>query len=208
VTQPISDAGVVATAVAELRLDLSPNQIQQLLAYATLLETVGVEVGVVARSDRGRVASRHVADSLRAAAVLTPRETATLDLGSGGGLPGIPVAIAAPAVAVGLVESRRRRVAFLELARERLRLDNATPIAQRIESIDAGPVDVCFARALAPLEAAWRLAMPLLRAGGRLVYFAGAETDLTSAEHLGCPVEFRKPVAVASGGPLVIIGRP
>jgi 16S rRNA (guanine527-N7)-methyltransferase len=207
-TQPSNEAGVLAAAAIELGLVLSHDQLERLLTYATLLESIGIEAGVVGPSDRGRVAARHVADSLRAAAVLTPAEIATLDLGSGGGLPGIPVAIASPAVTVGLVESRRRRVGFLELACERLVVDNATPIAQRIESIDGEPVDVCFARALAPLAAAWRLAMPLLRTGGRLVYFAGAETDLTGAEDLGFPVEVRRPVAVASGGPLVIIGRP
>jgi 16S rRNA (guanine527-N7)-methyltransferase len=208
VTERGREADALGRAAAALGLEFAPDAIQRLRRYVSLLETVGADTGVVARSDVGRAASRHVADSLRAAAVLSPLETTALDLGSGGGLPGIPVAIAKPDVSVGLVESRRRRVGFLELACDRLAIANASPLAARIEALDVAPVDVCFARALAPLVGAWSLAMPLLRPGGRLVYFAGAQSDLSGIDELGTRAEVVPPVAVASGGPLAIIGRP
>src|SRR4029453_5865424 len=101
-----------------------------------------------------------------------PSDTDALDLGSGAGLPGVVVAIARPSLRVGLVEVRRRRVAFLELAVERLGLSNVAVLAMPAGRIDR-VVDVCFARALAGLSKTWEIARHLLRPEGRLVYFGG-----------------------------------
>jgi 16S rRNA (guanine527-N7)-methyltransferase len=151
--------------------------------------------------------SRHIVDSLRAVPVLDDAE-ATADLGSGGGLPGIPVAIARPDVRVRLLDARHRRVGFLELVCARLGLENASPVRTRIEEATIEPWDACFARALAPLPRAWDLATRLLRPGGRLIYFAGADPDLAALAELDAPIRIVPPLAVARGGPLVIIVRP
>ena len=183
---------------------LSSEQRRMLERVAALLSGRGVDAGVVAESDRGTVWERHVLDSLRAVAALGPGDRTAYDLGSGAGLPGIPIAIACPDLHVGLVESQRRRVAWLELIVDELALPNAAVIHRRIEAIERS-ADVCFARALAAPGRSWELARPLLRPGGRLVYFAGSSLDRDRTAAIVPVIRFVEP-ALDSSGPLVIIG--
>ena len=115
------------------------------------------------------------------------------------------VAIVCPWLEVTLVETRARRVEFLEWVVSELGLRNATVRHGRAEFMPTG-ADVCFSRAFAPLPAAWEVARPLLRDGGRLAYFAGAKTDLPVAL-AGASKVARVPGPLESGGPLVIITR-
>src|SRR2546427_3519038 len=126
---------------------ISDGQVNDLRAFAELLSGRGVDLGAVASSDRDVVWERHVLDSLRALVGLVATDETAYDLGSGGGLPGVPVAIARPDIHVGLVESQRRREAWLEFVAEELGISNVEVIAGRIEELE-DPVDVCFARAL------------------------------------------------------------
>jgi 16S rRNA G527 N7-methylase RsmG len=114
-----------------------------------------------------------------------------------------------PELDVALVESRANRASFLSLVARRLGRPNLSVLAERIERLTE-PVDVCFARALAPVARCWELALPLLGPGGRLVYFAGSGFDRDDLRGLAgaARVELREPVAIASGGPLVIMSRP
>jgi 16S rRNA (guanine527-N7)-methyltransferase len=175
-----------------------------LQAFAALLEERGVRLGLVGEGDREHLWERHVADSFRAVATLRPGDRDAYDLGSGGGLPGIVVAIARPSLRVTLVETQRRRVGWLELVIEELGLENAVARQARIEDL-SDPVDVCFARALAPIERAWELARPLLRPGGRLVYFAGRSFDPAATEGLAADIRILEESDLESSGPLVII---
>jgi 16S rRNA (guanine527-N7)-methyltransferase len=161
---------------------LGAAQLDLLHAYQRLLTDKGIPMGVVSRGDRDRLWDRHVADSLRAVACI-PTQATLADLGSGGGLPGIPIAIARPDTMVTLVEARQRRVAFLELAIETLELPNVHVIASRVEEA-ALRVDGCTARALAPAEEAWTLASPLLLEGGFLIYWAGRSWGRRQMESL------------------------
>ncbi len=136
-----------------------------------------------------------------------PRDRDAYDLGSGAGLPGVIVAVAWPELLVTLVESRRRRASFLELVVDRLGLGNVRVEAVRVEDL-AEPVDVCFARAFAPLERSWRASEPLLRSpGGRLVYFAGRSAQARAQAPPGVLVEVRAAPMLASSGPLVIMAK-
>ena len=185
-----------------LGIDLDEARAGSLLAFEELLLERAVPLGFVAEGDAGRIRERHVLDCLRAAAAVRSEDRAAADLGSGAGLPGIPVAIARPSLAVRLVEVRPKRVGFLELAVERLGLGNVEVVQGRSED-QTGPFDLCFARAYASPEDSWRQAEPLLGPGGRLVYFAG---ERTAVEVPGAEVELL-PAALASAGPLAIIGR-
>jgi len=145
---------------------------RSLAAYEALLAEVAIPRGLVARDDAQDLHERHVVDALRALPCLGHLPASIADLGSGAGLPGIPVAIARPDCQVTLVESQARRVAFLELALETLRVPNARILHARAETA-ALSVDVALARALASPARSWALARPNLRAGGSLLYFAG-----------------------------------
>jgi 16S rRNA (guanine527-N7)-methyltransferase len=141
-------------------------------AYATFLRTHAVPRGAISRRDADRVLERHVLDSTRAVACIPASARSAVDIGSGAGLPGIPVAICRPDLAVFLVEPRRSRVAVLEAAVAAVNLRNVTVIARRAQkaSIHA---DVALARALGDPMMSWTLARPLLSADGILIYFAG-----------------------------------
>jgi 16S rRNA (guanine527-N7)-methyltransferase len=182
----------------------SEAQAGRLLRFEGLLRDLALPRGMIAASDGPRLRKRHVLDCLRAASLVASAGSA-YDLGSGAGLPGVVVAIAVPTLQVGLVESRGGRVAFLERALEELELANARVLAARVEDLSE-PVDVCFARAFAPADQAWRAARPLLAPGGRLVYFASGATQIEHPEGASV-VTLRTPV-LESSGPLVIMSRP
>jgi 16S rRNA (guanine527-N7)-methyltransferase len=118
----------------------------------------------------------HLADSLVALELETVREARNLaDLGSGAGLPGLPLAIALPRASVALVESAARRCAFLARAVAATGATNAQVVNTRAESWPEGlaAFDIITARALAPLPVIVEYAAPLLTVGGMLVAWRG-----------------------------------
>jgi 16S rRNA (guanine527-N7)-methyltransferase len=201
-----ADGARLEAAAEALGVPLLETQVQCLLSFEALLRERGVPLGLVAEGDATRLLGRHIIDSLRAAAVVGPADQTALDLGSGAGLPGLVVAVACPSVEVALVEPRRRRAAFLELAIERLNTRNARVLALRAEDVSA-QMDLCLARALAPLAQSWKLAQPLLRSGGRLAYFAGALRHPPSVPPGAASAQVAAEILVDSPGPLVIITR-
>jgi 16S rRNA (guanine527-N7)-methyltransferase len=115
----------------------------------------------------------HLADSLVALELEEVRAAKTIaDLGSGAGVPGLPLAVALPHAHVYLVESSTRKCEFLERAVRTCELGNAEVVHARIEEWSA-TVDLVTARALAPLEVVVEYAAPLLRVGGTLVVWRG-----------------------------------
>lgn len=122
---------------------------------------------------------RHVAESMLLLEVASPSPGARLcDLGSGGGLPGIPVAVARPDLHLVLCDSDRRRCAFLIHVTALLRLSNVTVLDARAEALGRGGAtreafDGVISRALAPPAVLCELALPLLRLGGRLDALVG-----------------------------------
>ncbi len=158
---------------ARLGLRLRPHQADLLIQFRDLLADRAVPMGLIAEGDADRIWERHIVDSLAAATALRDSDRLALDLGSGAGLPGVVLAVAVPTCRFVLVDSRRRRAAFLEWVVERLRLENARVEAARADELGERRADVATARAFAPLPDAWAAAHPLLRPGGRLVYFAG-----------------------------------
>ena len=185
---------------------LGPAQQDRLQLFESLLRERAVQLGMIAESDLSRLRERHIDDCLRAATLVGPQDARACDLGSGAGLPGIVVAIARPLLLVILAEARRGRASFLELAVERLGLENAQVHAGRVQELQ-GPVDLCFARAFGPARAAWRAAEPLLGPAGRLVYFGGRNFDAArdAPEHVR--VEVRAGLPIERFGPLVIMTR-
>lgn len=185
---------------------------QLLDRYEGLLRERALPLGLIARSDAGMLRARHIDDSLRAVRAVREADRRCFDLGSGAGLPGIPLAIALPDRRFLLIESRRRRVGFLELAVDLLGLRNVEVVPERVESVgelvSSGglePADVATARAFAPIERSWPLARPLLRPGGRLVYFAGERLSDPegAARRAGADGEI---AVLDSSAPLVIMG--
>lgn len=144
--------------------------------YVDFLATAGLERGLMGPRERPRLWDRHVLNSAAAASHLAEGES-VVDIGSGAGLPGIPLALARPDLRVTLVEPLLRRVNFLEEIIGELGID-VRVIRGRAEEkaviAAAGDADVVTSRAVAPLAKLAGWSAPLLRSGGRMVALKGA----------------------------------
>jgi 16S rRNA (guanine527-N7)-methyltransferase len=166
----------VSGRLAELakRYELQNGAIGQL---ERLLELVADEPSsITSVRDPADGVDTHVADSLVALELPVVRAAQRVaDLGSGGGFPGLVLAIALPDARIALVESVSRKCAFLRVAVADLRLGNADVIQARAEAWPEGigAHDLVTARALAPLSVLVEYAAPLLEVGGHLVAWKG-----------------------------------
>ena len=160
------DAAAAAIMVARLEAYL-----EDLLSWTR-------DSNLVAQNDLGRLASRHVTESLAVLPLLDRLAPARLiDLGSGAGFPAIPVQIARPELAVTVVESRRRKGLFLKRTIERLELENAHAIIGRAEQLaneNLPPQDVGTARAVAVIAELLPWLARVIRPGGHAVLFKGS----------------------------------
>jgi len=160
----------------------TPDLIARLDAFKALLGTWNARINLVAPGDVANLDRRHIADSLQLLPLL-PADGVAADLGSGAGFPGLILAAAEPARAWHLVESDRRKAAFLGEAARVMVLPNVTIHASRIEVTTLPPVAILTARALAPLSALLEHAERLLAPGGVALFPKGqaAEAELTEA---------------------------
>lgn len=144
--------------------------------YAELLRTEAVRRGLIGPREQDRLWSRHLLNCAALGELIEP-STAVIDVGSGAGLPGVPLALARPDLVITLLEPMARRVAFLQELIDELGLQNVEVVRGRAE--DAGvrnsmpPRDVVTARAVAPLDRLARWCLPLLRPGGALLAIKG-----------------------------------
>lgn len=185
------------------RLGLPPDRISLLRAYEKLLVRHASEFGLLSNADLARVWDRHVVDSLRALACLNDGDRSIADVGSGAGLPGIPLGIARPELRVSLIEPKRRRAGFLEIVKDALRLSNIEVVMARVEDVTL-TVDVALARAFGPPDEVWSATRGLLGTSGRIVYFAGASWG-SGVSVPGATVEVCVTGRLASEGPLVMM---
>ncbi len=160
-----------------------PGAADRLTQYVELLATDGVVRGLIGPRETSRLWSRHVANCA-VLEELVPAGAQVADVGSGAGLPGLPLALVRPDLHVVLVEPLLRRTTFLTEAVEALGLaDRVTVLRGRAEDLTL-TVDVVTARAVAPLDrlAGWTL--PLVRVGGVLLALKGeGAADEVAASH-------------------------
>lgn len=160
--------------------DVSRETEDALAQYVALLLRWTRAINLVAPDTLPEVWTRHVVDSAQVLAFLPDGARHWLDIGSGGGLPGLVCAILLrpthPDLRFTLVESDRRKVAFLATVVRDLDL-RVTLHPTRIEALPPQAADVVSARAVAPLERLFAHAQPHLAPGGRLVLHKGARAD-------------------------------
>ena len=181
-----------------------------LLAYLALLVRWNQTYNLTAIRDPREMVAKHLLDSLAMHAYV---DTGTLaDLGTGAGLPGIPLAIAKPGLQVTLVESNGKKARFMREAVRQLALGNAQVVEARIEAFDApGRFDAITARALATLPLILELGGHLLKPDGKLLAMKGAyPTDEIAELPAGWRLEDVHPLAVPGLNAerhLVVVGR-
>ena len=169
-------AGALAEGIAALGLNVDQAAQTKLLAFVALLEKWNQTYNLTAIREPGRVLTHHLLDALATLPHLPQRRALRLiDVGSGAGLPGIPLAIARPDWSVTLLDSNRKKVAFLRQAAAELRLASVVVAAARVEDYAPEiPFDVAISRAFASLPRFVAAARHLVGAGGRLVALKGA----------------------------------
>jgi 16S rRNA (guanine527-N7)-methyltransferase len=174
---------------AELDIELDDNTLSRLDTFRSLLLDYNRHTNLTAIRDPLEVEIKLLADSLallpfiEAEMLREGREAIRLiDIGTGAGFPGLPIAIANPAVQVTLVDATRKKVTFIEHVAESLGLTNVIPIHSRSEDLahDASyreSFDIVTARALASMPALVELCVPFLRIGGLALLTKGRESQ-------------------------------
>lgn len=161
------------------------DRLPQAIRYAEFLQTAGVERGLIGPREVDRIWDRHILNCAAVGELVEPHER-VVDIGSGAGLPGIPLALARTDIAVTLVEPLLRRSDFLSEVVGELGLE-VTVVRGRAEEPavreGVGNADVVTSRAVASLDKLARWSLPLLRPGGRMLALKGDRADSELEEH-------------------------
>lgn len=143
--------------------EFTPAQLEQFRALQGLYTDWNEKINVISRKDIGSLYEKHVLHSLSIAAVVDfVPGTRILDLGTGGGFPGIPLAIFFPEVEFLLADSIAKKLKVVEAVAEGIGLKNVTTRHTRAEDIRNQKFDFVVSRAVAPLKDLWRWSKPLI----------------------------------------------
>lgn len=182
---------------------LTPDQLGQLAGFRDALFTANQTTNLTAIRDPEGIERRLLLESLRLLAPLDARldsresgRPCLVDIGTGGGIPGMVLAIARPAIDVMLLDATRKKIAFLERTAAELGLANVHPFHGRAEEVGLdrafrGRFDIGTARAVSSVPALMELGLPLLRRGGFLLLSKGVgiedelEAGIRAGEILG-----------------------
>lgn len=146
--------------------DFSEKQQAQFKALEDLYKDWNSKINVISRKDIDSLYEKHILHSLSIAAVFDfPAGLAIVDIGTGGGFPGVPLAIFFPDVTFHLVDSIGKKLKIIEAIKEAIDLPNVTTQHVRAEEIKGRTFDFAVSRAVAPLKDLWRWSKPLLKSG-------------------------------------------
>ena len=187
---PLAAPGEFAAEVNKLGIEFDPGDLERLGHYLAMLLHVNQHMNLTAVADPQELWMRHILDSLTLVPFIASVEAATvLDVGSGGGLPGLVLAVVMPEVSFTLLEATGKKARFLEEAARILKLANTTIVNDRAESIgvDRGrhreKYDLVTARAVGRLPVLLELTVPLAAVGGHVLAIKGqrAREEIDSA---------------------------
>lgn len=180
----------LSTLLDRLGLALPAETVGQLVRYRELLLEANLQFNLTAITERDEVDERLIAESLALLPLIPQTATSLLDIGSGGGIPGMPLAIARPDLQVTLLDATAKKVRFLDQTTAALGLSNVTPLWGRAEELAHDrryreQYDVVTARAVARLTTLVEYALPFARLGGTLIFpkGAGVGEELQEAEY-------------------------
>jgi 16S rRNA (guanine527-N7)-methyltransferase len=191
-------AQVLAEGIAEMRLDVSPAQQDQLMDYLGLMFKWNAVYNLTSLRDPMQMVTHHLLDSLAAVPAFLDAKN-VLDVGSGGGLPGIVLAIVRPDVKISMIDTVHKKTAFLTQVKAELNLSNVTVYTMRVEQLQVSDkFDVITSRAFADLSDFVNWSSHLLAEGGRYIALKGvapkeeqervpAEWKVTKVEPLQVP---------------------
>jgi 16S rRNA (guanine527-N7)-methyltransferase len=190
---------VLTDGIASLGLPISDEKIEQMLVYLALLFKWNSVYNLTSVRDPEEMVKLHVLDSLSAVHAFTQAKN-ILDVGSGGGLPGIILAIVFPGAAVSLVDTVHKKTAFLTQVKAELKLKNVTVHTGRVELLKVEQkFDVITSRAFSELSNFINWSHHLLAEDGKFLAMKGVSPD-QEIEHLpnGWEVELKEVLSVPS----------
>jgi 16S rRNA (guanine527-N7)-methyltransferase len=171
----MTSGATLAAGIAALHLDVDAAAQAKLLRYIELLGKWNRTHNLTAVREPQRMITHHLLDALAVLPHLSQAaDQRLIDIGSGGGVPGIPLAVARPGWRVTLLDSNRKKTAFLRQAVAELVLPNVDVVTSRVEDyVPPIPFDVAISRAFSDLSRFASAATRLVRSGGRLIAMKG-----------------------------------
>ena len=146
--------------------DFTAKQQEQLQALGDLYREWNDKINVISRKDIDALYEKHVLHSLAIAAIVEFKKGAkVVDIGTGGGFPGIPLAIFYPDVDFLLVDSIGKKIKVVQAVADAIGLENVTAVHSRVEELKGKTFDFAVTRAVAPLAKLWGWASPFLKEG-------------------------------------------
>jgi len=161
----------LATGIAEMGLQVSPGKQQSLLDYLALLAKWNKVYNLTAVRDPKEMVTLHLLDSLSVLSYVNGKNL--LDVGSGGGLPGIVLAICLPEMQVTTIDTVQKKAIFMRQVKGELGLDNMQVINARVEEYEAEPFEMIISRAFSDLDLFMALSQHLLAEDGRWLAMKG-----------------------------------
>lgn len=152
------------------------DQIDQARSFAQTLANDSDELGLLGPRELDKLWSRHILNSAVVAELVRPGDKVA-DVGSGAGLPGIPMAIARPDAEFVLIEPMERRSSWMLEVVEDLGLKNVRILRSRAEDVTEQDFDIVTARAVAALDKLLKMCVPLLKPGGALIALKGSKAS-------------------------------
>lgn len=161
------------------------DQIDQARSFAQTLANDSDELGLLGPRELDKLWSRHILNSAVVAELVRPGDKVA-DVGSGAGLPGIPMAIASPDAQFVLIEPMERRSSWMLEVVEDLGLENVRVLRSRAEDVSEQDFDIVTARAVAALDKLLKMCVPLLKPGGALIALKGSKAaeEITNSKKL------------------------
>jgi 16S rRNA (guanine527-N7)-methyltransferase len=166
-------ADVLKQGIKDLKLDLNDGQVEKLLDYLALLNKWNSVYNLTSVRDPMQMVTLHVLDSLAAVPALKDAKN-VLDVGAGGGLPGMVLAISRPDMKVSMIDTVHKKTAFLNQVKAELELANVTVYTKRVEQLEVKTkFDVITSRAFADLSDFVNWSGHVLAEGGQFIALKG-----------------------------------
>ena len=187
---------IIREGAKEFNIYIDQKKIDQFAKHAVELIKWNKKINLTAITDPVEIAVKHFVDST-ASLSLIPHEASLIDIGSGGGFPGIPIKILIPSLSVTLIDGSRKKVNFLKHVIRTLDLKNIKACHVRAKDLAknsafANSFDIAICRALAALDHFVSMALPLLAKNGSIIAMKGgiAETEVESLRLLSSVKEY------------------
>lgn len=172
---------ILKDGAEQLNLSIDDLQARQFAGHGQLLLEWNQKINLTAITDPQEVAVKHFLDAVAPSAYI-PCRGHLLDMGTGAGFPGIPLKILRPDQPMTLIDSVRKKITFIKHVIRQLSLSNIQALHTRAEELkdarsEVNAISIIVCRALADLDKAVGLAVPLLEPKGRIILYRGSQTD-------------------------------